>query len=201
MTSQLPSETAEIVENAWNLFENNNLHEALAAVEPLKSKSLLAISICILIEMSIGSTQKCDELVLEADALGVRKYWEEQQDSKVEFGLLLARLDGMRNPNINISPRGLEFVELTKYLSQGFEAHLSFHKSIILIRRLWADNSADLYSFTRPFFLLLDSGTVDEETGDVFMANFLDALNWSLSRTEAKNVVGAMASMWESESE
>jgi hypothetical protein len=33
------------------------------------------------------------------------------------------------------------------------------------------------------------------------MENFLDVLNWSLSRAEAKNVIGAMATMWEKESE
>ncbi len=196
-----PNSPSEIVEHAWNSFQENKLQEALDAAIPYKSENLLAISICILIEMSIGTTETCDQLIIEAEANGARGYWDQEQSQKIEYGLLLARLDGMRNVNTNFSLPGLEFVELSKYLTLGFEADLSFHKSIILTRRLWSENSQDVTRFSRPFFLLLNSESVDEKTGDIFMENFLDVLNWSLSRAEAKNVIGAMATMWENESD
>jgi hypothetical protein len=197
MSTRAPN---EIVEHAWNSFQENKLDEALNAARPYKSENLLAISICILIEMSLGTTETCDQLIIEAEANGARGYWDQGQSQRIEFGLLLARLDGI-NMAKNNSPTSMEFVELCQYLTLGFGADLSFHKSIILTRRLWSENSQDVTRFSRPFFLLLNSESVDENTGDIFMENFLDVLNWSLSRAEAKNVIGAMATMWENESE
>jgi len=194
-----PNASSEIVEQAWNLFQENKLEEALHAARPYKSENLLAISICILIEISLGTTENCDQLIIEAEENGVREYWDQEQSRKIEFGLLLARLDGINMAKDN-SSTSMEFVELCQYLTLGFGADLSFHKSIILARRLWSENSQDVTRFSRPFFLLLNSESM-ENSGEIFMENFLDVLNWSLSRAESKNVIRAMGTMWEEESE
>lgn len=200
MSPAISNASNPLVEQAWNLFQENKLEEALNAARPYKSENLLAISICILIEISLGTTEHCDQLIIEAEENGVREYWDQEQSQKIEFGLLLARLDGINMAKDN-SSTSMEFVELCQYLSLGFGADLSFHKSIILTRHLWNENSQDVTRFSRPFFLLLNSESMDENSGDIFMENFLDVLNWSLSRAEAKNVIGAMAAMWEKESE
>jgi hypothetical protein len=179
---------SEVLQQAWELYEKNDLDGALDIATPYRASNVFAASICILIGLVRKNTKDLDEMILAAESFGVRDFWDENQSKHYEFSLLMARLDG-----INISKDGtvvsaFEFAELTQFILEGFTQDLSFHKSIIQTRRLWEESSHDIQRLSRYFQILLQSEGIDDQTCESFLRNLVDLINWSLSKYESKKV-------------
>ena len=188
VSNQSSGNESEVVQKAWDLYEKNDLDGALDLATPYQDTNLFAASICILIGLVRQNTREVDELILEAERIGVRDFWDENQSRNYEFSVLMARLDG-----INISKDGtvvsaFEFAELTQFIFEGFTQDLSFHKSIFQTRRLWEENSYDIQSFSRYFQLFLQSDSIDGEMSESFLKNLVDLTNWSLSKYESEQI-------------
>jgi hypothetical protein len=199
MSNQSSGNESEVVEKAWELYENNNLDSSLDLASPYRATNVLAASICILIGLVRQNTQDLDEMILEAESIGVREFWDENQSKNYEFSLLMARLDGINMSKDGTVVSAFEFAELTQFILEGFTQDLSFHKSIFRIRRLWEENSYDIQGFSRSFLLLLQSDSIDGETSESFLRNLVDLINWSLSKNESKQVFLEIATSLEKE--
>ena len=188
VSNQSSGNESEVVQKAWDLYEKNDLDGALDLATPYQDTNLFAASICILIGLVRQNTREVDELILEAERIGVRDFWDENQSRNYEFSVLMARLDGINNSKDGTVVSAFEFAELTQFIFEGFTQDLSFHKSIFQTRRLWEENSYDIQSFSRYFQLFLQSDSIDGEMSESFLKNLVDLTNWSLSKYESEQI-------------
>jgi hypothetical protein len=188
VSNQSSGNESDVVQNAWELYEKSDLDGALDLATPYRATNVFAASICILIGLVRQGTQDLDELILEAERIGVRDFWDENQSRHYEFSLLMARLDGINMSKDGTVVSAFEFAELTQFILEGFTQDLSFHKSIIQTRRLWEESAYDIQRLSRYFQILLQSDSIDDETCESFLRNLVDLINWSLSKYESEKV-------------
>jgi len=179
----------EIISNAWDSFHSGSFQEALDLSVPLAEEYELAISICILANIQLGTLPESDSWTLQAGNQQVRHFWIDAQGEGLHFAILVARLDALNADNLNVPVASVEFVTLTQYLFEGFHADLSLYNSVNFIRRLWVESKFNESKLASRFYFVFKVEDINDETISQFLANLGFLLNCSLSSEETEIIM------------
>ena len=178
----------DIVFGALDLYRSKKYIEALVVATPFADRYSVATSVCILANMRLGNLVESDRWLIVAGNLNAREMWIESQETDLSFAILCARLDALTSSNLNSFLSGLEAVEFSKFLIEGFHEELSLHKSVGYLRRIWLYSNEDSSQVVTYFLRLLEKDSF-AEVRLPFLKNLGFLLNCSLSGRETEQIM------------